>query len=295
MELDLEPGAYVVAVSGGVDSMVLLHVLKGRPDLKLTVAHLDHGIRPDSAQDRQLVQAMAKSYGLSFAYDTATLGSATSEDVARKARYEFLNKVRQATQSRGIVTAHQQDDLLETVIMKLLRGTGRGGFSALRSSPHLHRPMLHLPKHAIKRYALDNQIKWREDSTNVDTKYLRNYVRSQLLPKLNQAQKQQLLDLIHHTHDLNQDINSALLAQLHLQPAVSQLLRRWFIDLPNSVAGEVMTQWLRNNGLTAIDRRLVSRAVVGAKTLAPGKQVDLLNGYRINILPKVLALKIAER
>ena len=68
MEFDLQPGRYVVAVSGGVDSVVLLHMLASRPDLELTVAHYDHGIREDSAEDRQLVQELAKLYSLPFVY-----------------------------------------------------------------------------------------------------------------------------------------------------------------------------------------------------------------------------------
>ena len=90
MKVQLEPGKYVVAVSGGVDSMSLLHALKDLPDVELVVAHFDHGIRPDSAQDRELVQKIADEYGLSFEYTQGHLGKDASEEQARKARYEFL-------------------------------------------------------------------------------------------------------------------------------------------------------------------------------------------------------------
>ena len=146
MKLELEPGVYVVAVSGGVDSMVLLDLLRRQKDLKLVVAHLDHGIRSDSDLDRQLVQQVASKHGLAFVYNTAQLGPGASEALARKARYNFLRRVQLATNATAIVTAHHQDDLIETAILNLLRGTGRKGLSSLGDDKHLRRPLLHVSK-----------------------------------------------------------------------------------------------------------------------------------------------------
>src|SRR4051812_28994279 len=99
-------GRYVVAVSGGVDSMVLLDLLARQPDLQLTVAHLDHGIREDSIKDRQLVQQVAQTHGLPFVYNRVELGAGTSEAAARQARYEFLHQVRRNSLAQAIITAH---------------------------------------------------------------------------------------------------------------------------------------------------------------------------------------------
>ena len=93
----IAPGHYIAAISGGVDSMALLHMLHNLPGVKVTVAHFDHGIRPDSRKDRLLVEKAAHSYGLPFVYDEAALGAGVSENVARKARYEFLRKVQKDT------------------------------------------------------------------------------------------------------------------------------------------------------------------------------------------------------
>src|SRR5689334_19288064 len=125
MITDVQPGKYVLAVSGGVDSMVLLHALQGRPGVKLVVAHYDHGIRPDSHEDRHLVQVVAAQHGLPFEYEEDWLGWGTSEETAREARYNFLERTRQRHKSDAIITAHHQDDVLETAIINLLRGTGR--------------------------------------------------------------------------------------------------------------------------------------------------------------------------
>src|SRR5689334_6585659 len=117
-----KPGHYVVAVSGGVDSMALLHMLNSRPDLKLTVAHFDHGIRDDSAQDLLLVEKVAKSYGRPFVFKAGRLGPDASEAGARTARYRFLRQVLRDCGAKAIITGHHQDDLLETAILNMLRG-----------------------------------------------------------------------------------------------------------------------------------------------------------------------------
>src|SRR5262249_18822874 len=153
----------VVAVSGGVDSMTLLDVLAKQPDLRLVVAHFDHGIRADSEQDRQLVQAAAERYGLPFVFDMGHLGPATSEAKARRARYDFLRRVQRSSGARAVVTAHHQDDVLETAMLNLLRGTGRRGLTSLNSRPGLERPLLDTPKWKIKDHALSARLNWRED------------------------------------------------------------------------------------------------------------------------------------
>src|SRR5437764_343012 len=128
-----KPGKYVVAVSGGVDSVALLDMLARSDDLKLVVAHFDHGIRKDSAKDRKFVEDLAKNYDLPFVYEEGHLGSGTSEAVARGARYDFLHRVKKSHGAQAIITAHHQDDVLETAIINLLRGTGRKGLTSLTS------------------------------------------------------------------------------------------------------------------------------------------------------------------
>src|SRR6266540_5641084 len=142
MKVSVKPGKYVVAVSGGVDSMVLLHMLHQGPGLQLIVAHFEHGIRPDSDSDRKLVEAAAKHYGLPFRFAHGNLGPQASEAAARQARYAFLRMVQKESGAQGVITAHHQDDLIETAIINLLRGTGRKGLSALASTDDLIRPLL---------------------------------------------------------------------------------------------------------------------------------------------------------
>lgn len=285
----------MVAVSGGVDSIALLHALHNRLDLKLIVAHYDHGIRDDSAFDRQHVQQVTSQYGLPFIYDHGRLGSEASEDTARQARYKFLDAVRAATGARAIITAHHQDDVMETAVLQLLRGTGRRGLSSLASRAMLERPLLDIPKANIKAYAKSNGLVWREDSTNQDQRYLRNYVRQTMLPKLSSLQKQQLHRLIARMRDVNDEIDQLLDVALHVQPGTSSLNRQWFISLPHSVASEVMAHWLRRHQIRGFDRKQLQKLVTAAKTLAPGQSADIDKGYVLRIGKGILALVPRDR
>lgn len=295
MDVDLSAGRYVVAVSGGVDSVVLLHMLRQLPGVELTVAHYDHGIRADSAEDRRHVQAMAREYGLPFVYHTGNLGAEASEAVARTARYQFLHDTRRASGAGAIVTAHHQDDVLETIMLNLIRGTDRRGLSSLRSTDVVRRPLLHISKAELLRYAAEQGLHWREDSTNADTKYLRNYVRKFIMPRLAETDRQRLLDISRRTHELNQEIAQQAAHYLHLQSQARQLDRHSFIMLPHAVAREIMAEWLRAHADVEISRSTLERLVVAAKTGRGGTAVNVNAGYWLDISPARLALRAAER
>ena len=112
---------YIVAVSGGIDSVVLLDLMS-RTEKDLVVAHFDHGIREDSASDARFVEALADKYKIQFVCQREKLGSGASEELARQRRYEFLRGV--AADFDGmIVTAHHREDIIETVAMNLTRGS----------------------------------------------------------------------------------------------------------------------------------------------------------------------------
>jgi tRNA(Ile)-lysidine synthetase-like protein len=272
MNVQIRPGAYVVAVSGGVDSMVLLDVLAQMPDLKLVVAHFEHGIREDSDVDRQFVEAAAKRYGLPFIYEHGNLGVGVSESAARDARYAFLQRVREERDADAIVTAHHQDDLIETAVINIMRGTGRKGLSSLQSTKELVRPLLDISKQQILDYAQEHHIAWHEDSTNQDDAYLRNYIRHNVIPRLGEEGRQQLYAYIEKAQELNPEIDILLTENLEGKTEIS---RYWFIMLPYDVSCETMAAWLRQNDIREFDRRAIERLVVAAKVALPGKQSDI--------------------
>jgi tRNA(Ile)-lysidine synthase len=295
MKIDVEAGIYVMAVSGGVDSVVLLDLLAKKEGVQLIVAHFDHGMRTDARADRLFVQRLAKKYGLPFIFDEGQLGQDVSENIARAARYKFLDQVKKAARADGIITAHHQDDMIETAIINLLRGTGRRGLTALKSNDTLLRPMLHATKEDILAYARARGLAWHEDSTNIDTRYLRNYVRHKIVPRFTTGDQQKFLGHIEHLVVLNRDIDAALVNHLHIHPALDKLDRHWFIMLPHSVASEVMYDWLRGHGVKDLTKNFVEKLIVASKTLQTGKKIDIDKTHVLAINKATLALLIMER
>ena len=204
---DIRPGqGLVIAFSGGPDSTALLHLLLSAANdtgLKLTAAHLDHGLRgADSARDLAAAQAEAERAGVPFIAETIDcrkqFPSASVEEAARLARYEFLEKVRKKTGARWIATGHTADDNAEAVLMNLLRGAGPRGLEGIPPSrPHVLRPLLSFWRREIMAFLNGRGLTWVEDLTNQDTRFTRNRVRHELLPLLaaeyNPAVKQALV------------------------------------------------------------------------------------------------------
>lgn len=281
LNVELPPGKYIVAVSGGVDSVVLLDLLVKQKDLDLVVAHFDHGIRKTSAKDREFVEKLSGQYALPFEYGTAKLGAGASEEQARKARYEFLQDTRKKCGADAIITAHHQDDVIETICINLLRGTGRMGLSSLTSREDIARPLLEVPKAQLVAYAQHHDLQWREDETNQNTDYLRNWLRHKILNKLSDEQRAAFVTLYHHARVRNEELNS-LLSSL-LGERSNTLQKSIVINAPHDVAKELLAHWLRDNSIRDFDQKTLERLVIGAKTLAKGKTVPIKRGVQMII------------
>ncbi|HEU4914320.1 MAG TPA: tRNA lysidine(34) synthetase TilS [Candidatus Saccharimonadales bacterium] len=290
MQIAVEPGKYVVAVSGGVDSMALLDILRKLPGLDLVVAHYDHGIRADSGEDRKLVASVSARYGLPFESEQGRLGKGASEAAARNARYDFLRRLMRKHGAQAIITAHHQDDLIETAVINLIRGTGRKGLTSLASRTDMLRPLLHTSKGELLEYARSNGLVWREDSTNADEAYLRNYIRRTVLPKLGNEGKQTLLRHIEKAVAHNPVIDEYLQKDLDAHRVDGGLERHWFIMLPHAVACEMMAEWLRLEGIREFDSRTIDRLVTAAKTGRPGRRVDVHAGHFLKVSRRTLGL-----
>jgi tRNA(Ile)-lysidine synthase len=198
------------------------------------------------------------------------LGPGAGEAAARASRYAFLHQARLEHGVRAIITAHHQDDLIETALLNMLRGTGSRGLTSLKSTEDIKRPLLQVPKIQLQEYAESRGLRWREDSTNQDDRYRRNYLRHHVTPQLTPEARQKLLHYIETARKLHQAID----AELEPHIGTEQLDRQWFTLLPHAVSAEVMALWLRSRGLS-FDRASIQRLVVFAKTAAPGKLADL--------------------
>jgi len=176
----------VLAVSGGVDSMVMLHVVAGAFGAtgpgRLVVATYDHGTGPHSSRAADFVRHAAASLELRCvsAHATAPIHGEASW---REARWRFLRDVA-AGESARIATAHTRDDQIETVVMRILRGSGARGIAALYATSDVLRPLLDSSRSDILTHAHEHEISWCDDPTNLDRRYFRNRVRLDLLPAM---------------------------------------------------------------------------------------------------------------
>lgn len=287
IEPNLAVGKYVVAVSGGVDSVVLLDVLTKNPAIEIIAAHFDHGIRPDSKKDRLFVEKLAKAYGVAFEFAEGKLGADASEQQARSARYGFLKAVVAKHHAEAIVTAHHQDDVLETLCINLMRGTGRKGLSSLQDTKDVRRPFLNYDKKQLIDYAKKHGLIWQEDSTNQDEKYLRNWVRSNVIPKLTQKQRQTLIELqdaASHTNKLADELFDSM------GIAGEEVSRGLIINVDHKTATEIVAHWLRSNDIRQFDAKQIERIVIAAKTLSPGKKIPVYGNHSIDVTSNKLIL-----
>ncbi|QQS20108.1 tRNA lysidine(34) synthetase TilS [Candidatus Saccharibacteria bacterium] len=289
MNIDMPAGRYVVAVSGGVDSVVLLHLLAQKmikddtSKINVVVAHFDHGIRPDSAKDRQLVQKLAKKYGLPFVYDRAELGEGASEAAAREARYGFLAKVKRAVRADAIVTAHHEDDVIETIIINWMRGTKSRGLSSLRSREDIRRPLLGMTKKQITSYARLHNLVWREDSTNTDETYLRNYIRKHVVLHLSDQERSRLLEHSTKAAKLNDAIDSLVSQYLQKHTTSLEIDRLAYRELPKEVAREVLAEWIRRHTATGVTTKLILRLDNAIRIGRNNSHVDIANNYSLHL------------
>jgi tRNA(Ile)-lysidine synthase len=183
----------VVAVSGGADSVALLDLAdRCRPGLRvqLVVAHLDHGWRDASVADAEFVRELAASRGLPCVVERAD-GIPMTETAGRDARLAFFARVCADHHSAGVLLGHTADDQCETVLMHLLRGSGLEGGVGLSDDVRvgalrLMRPLLHFRRAEIRSYCARRRLAFREDPTNADPRFLRNRIRHELLPLLDE-------------------------------------------------------------------------------------------------------------
>jgi tRNA(Ile)-lysidine synthase len=184
----------VLGLSGGADSVALLDALVSLADrhrLRVIAAHLDHGLRPDSAEDVGFCRRLCA--GLDVALHTAEADVPARvrreggglEQAARRERYRFLRRVRDEAGAAAVAVAHTRDDQAETLLMRLLRGAGATGLGGMRPrSGRLLRPLLEVSREEVLAHLRGRGLEWREDPSNNDLRYLRNRVRHELLPYL---------------------------------------------------------------------------------------------------------------
>ena len=205
----------VLAVSGGVDSMVLLHgaarSLGTARGERLLVATFDHGTGAHASSSTEHVKRVAGSLGVRFVSRRES-GLRRDEASWREARWRFLFEVA-AGESARVATAHTRDDQVETIVQRILRGSGARGLAALLAPSEVRRPLLDATRADILAFAELHSIRWCEDPTNVDRHFLRNRVRHDLLPAMRRVRPEidgDLLALARRAADLRTSLGEVV-------------------------------------------------------------------------------------
>lgn len=240
--------------------MVLLDMMAKKYPGQLIVAHFDHGIRSDSAADARFVEELANEYQLPFVMKREELGMSASEVVARDRRYSFLRSVANQHKAK-IMTAHHQDDIIETIAINIARGTGWRGL-AVMGDETIERPLLKVAKQDIYDYALANSLEWVEDSTNSSDKYLRNRVRRRI-SSLYLSNREKLLAL-HKTQHVSRNQIDSEARRLMTNS------RHFMTMIDEQVAIELLRTWLNEQGLS-LTRPQRLRLLHAIKTARPGQ------------------------
>jgi tRNA(Ile)-lysidine synthase len=211
-EAGIKTGTRVLcAVSGGIDSSVMLTVLNDF-GFDCIVAHCNFKLRAEESDgDEQFVRKLAESFEMKFlgaSFDTNEYAAATGLSVqmaARELRYNWFNEMATVHKCEFIALAHNSDDQVETVITNLIRGTGVRGLTGMKFvKDNLFRPLLSISRKEIEKFATDNAIEFRTDSTNKTVKYSRNKIRHQVIPlleEINSSAKQNILKSVNYLSD----------------------------------------------------------------------------------------------
>lgn len=252
---------YLIAVSGGRDSMALLHGLRAMGFRHLVVCHLDHGLRDEASRaDARLVEKTAGKLGYRYLGETvradaeAKARGMSIETGARHLRHEFFSRCVRSEQCHDVFLAHHADDQIETVLLNLLRGTGTAGLGGMRSQTPLrvgrvefilHRPMLGIRRQSISDYVTSCRVPFREDASNQNTEHTRNRIRQKALPHLRKLFGGAIDDAFLRTSVILQD-EDAWMQSLVPSPAES-LGCEHLNAMPVALRRRTVLRWLREH------------------------------------------------
>ncbi len=278
------PERLVVGVSGGMDSVALLHGLVevGREPV---VAHFNHGWRVAGDEDEAFCRRMAESYGLSFYAEKAEeKDRVAKEEVARRARFRFFKKVCDEVGVRDLVLAHHADDVVETYLMQLFRGAGVGARGIIspvvRDGVRVWRPWLGVWREEVEKFAAAERLVWREDVSNEDMRYRRNWIRHELIPLLERegygGVRRALWRSARVMADRGEWIDGWVRKWCERETLSVKELRQW----PVGMQREVVYGWLKSRGVRDVSFEDVE-GVLGLLINMKPARVNMAGGRQV--------------
>jgi len=293
----------LVAVSGGADSVALLHVLTRLADelrLRLHVLHVDHGLRPDSPRDAEFVRGLAARLGVPVDVERVTVAhEASLEATARAARYAALEAHADRVGAQRIAVGHTADDQAETVLMRMLGGAGvRGlaGIPAVRG--RIVRPLLDVHRSDVVAALHAAGLPWREDPSNRDPKFLRNRIRHDVLPLLGASYSPDVVTTLNRVSRLCRDTVDAIerVARRELDRLASLddgaivLPHAAVAELPRQLAAELLRQAAAGLGGHAPLRAWAHRGLARVLASPPPRRPFRLGGVTVEVSSGLLRL-----
>ncbi|MFH1381563.1 MAG: tRNA lysidine(34) synthetase TilS [Chloroflexota bacterium] len=300
--LDSSQSPLLVAVSGGPDSVCLLHVLVQELDIKLHIAHLDHQLRgAESEADARYVAWLAAELDVPVTIGQRDVKAFRArehlslEEAAREVRYSFLAEVAKSIGAEKVAVAHTADDNVETILMHLIRGTGSRGLCGLQSTTRwpfpggnltIVRPLLQVTRQETLGYCQQHQLEPRSDSTNLSLSPLRNRIRHQLLPLLqgyNHGINEALLRMASLVNDdlafLDKEAARLRGSVVHAQGNTLVFNKQKFLEVPMALKRHLLRRGIEQltGGLKDIEARHIEE-IVGALSQPAGRRFILPDG-----------------
>lgn len=210
---NLQDNYLIVGVSAGPDSMALLHMLMTNTKKEIVCAHINHNVRKQSTEEEEYLKEYCKKNNIIFeAMKIESYHEKNFENEARKKRYAFYEQLLKKYNSHTLLLAHHGDDLTETILMKIIRGSNLEGYAGIKTYSKqkgytIVRPLLYLTKEDILKYNKDNSIKYYIDNTNTDDTYTRNRIRLNILPLLKKEKKDIHLQFLKYSNILQDYYN----------------------------------------------------------------------------------------
>ena len=264
-----EKAVFVLAFSGGFDSMAMAHAFIELSEIhhfKIVLAHLNHNWRgKKSLQEAKTCEKFAQKYGVEFYTETLSEDLPHTETIAREERYKFFERAAKKYKTDKIFTAHTQSDNIETVLQRIIKGTGISGLCGINEERFLdnavvYRPLLKFTRDDILKYCKANNLSPNSDNSNKDTKYFRNRIREKLLPELKKNYdtnvEKAIVRLIENAKDNEELIKEFFKKELNNVFDDETISIQKFLKLHKTMKKRIVKELLEANGLDYDKKRI---------------------------------------
>ena len=292
----------VIGVSAGPDSMALLHLTKKVTDKKIVCAHINHSVRNESDEEEEYLKEYCEKNKIIFeGIKITTWEENNFENEARKKRYTFYEKILKKYHSKTLLLAHHGDDLIETILMKIIRGSNLEGYAGIKlyskqKDYTIIRPFLYITKEDILQYNKDNNVKYYIDKTNKEDNYTRNRYRKNFLPLLKEEDKNVHLKFLNYSNTLQEyynyveDITLQKINTTYKNNTIDiELFKKEHPFMKKSIIFYVLSN-IYNNENDIIKNKHIENIIELANSTKPNATINLPKNYIANKIYKKIII-----